>query len=232
MKILALITARGGSKRIPGKNIRKLCGKPLIEWSIDSAKNIGDICDVLVSTDDQLIADISRKAGAMVPWLRPSEMAQDDSSSVPTSLHALDWYQSNYGQVDGLLLLQPTSPFRTRKTIIKGIKLFEKNSMQSVISFSPVEEHPFWCFKLENGVMKKFISNQEQHFQSQDLPPVYIANGAFYLISPDNLKNNQSFYEGSIVPLIIDNYKESVDIDNEQDWEFAEMMCSKSNSKQ
>jgi len=226
MKILALITARGGSKRIPGKNIKKLCGKPLIEWSIDAVDDMEDICDILVSTDDQIIANIANKAEALVPWLRPKKLAGDNSSSVDVALHALNWYQDQYGRVDGILLLQPTSPFRTRKTILKGIELFSKNEMQSVVSFSKVKDHPFWCFELENGIMKKYINKQEKHLQSQELPDVYVTNGAFYLITPDNLRKHESFYKGSIIPLIIDDHKESLDIDTEWDWEVAEMICS------
>ena len=100
MKILALITARSGSKRIPDKNIKKLCGKPLINWSIDAAKGIEDICDILVSTDSTIIAEIADTAGATVPWIRPEEIATDSSSSVDVSLHALDWYQGEIGKVD------------------------------------------------------------------------------------------------------------------------------------
>ena len=226
MKILALITARSGSKRIPDKNIKKLCGKPLINWSIDVAKGIEDICDILVSTDSPIIADIAHKAGALVPWLRPEEMASDTSSSVDVSLHALDWYQAEIGKVDGLLLLQPTSPFRTQETIKKGIKLFFKHNMKSVVGFSPVNDHPLWCYKLENGIMKPFIDNKE-HLKSQDLPPLYITNGSIYLITPDELRINKSFYKGNIVPYIIDNPRESLDIDTLWDWEIAEMICNK-----
>tara|TARA_B100000795_G_C22775024_1_gene429630 strand:+ start:171 stop:863 length:693 start_codon:yes stop_codon:yes gene_type:complete len=226
MKILALITARGGSKRIPGKNIKNLCGKPLIEWSINAAKGLDGICDILVSTDNQNIANISIKAGALVPWLRPKKLAEDNSSSVNVALHAIQWYQNLYGQVDGILLLQPTSPFRTKKTILKGIELFFENEMQSVVSFSPVRDHPYWCFELKNGVMNKYANNHEKHFQSQDLPPVYVTNGALYLITPANLIENESFYKGKITPLIIDNQKECLDIDTEFDWEVAEMICS------
>ena len=227
MKILALITARSGSKRIPDKNIKKLCGKPLINWSIDAAKGIEDICDILVSTDSLTTADIALKAGALVPWLRPEEMASDTSSSVDVSLHALDWYQAEIGKVDGLLLLQPTSPFRTQETIKKGIKLFSKHKMKSVVSFSPVNDHPLWCYKLEKGTMKPFIYSNEEHLKSQDLPPLYITNGSIYLINPDELRMNKSFYKGNIVPYIIDNPRESLDIDTLWDWEIAEMICNK-----
>ena len=124
MKILALIPARGGSERLPDKNTRLLGDKPLIVWSIEIIKDIPEICDILVSTDDIDISKISKESGALLPWLRPAELATDTASSVDTALHALDWYEAEKGAVDGLLLLQPTSPFRSRDTIYKGIKLF------------------------------------------------------------------------------------------------------------
>src|SRR5438093_3043672 len=112
MRILALITARRGSKRLPAKNVRLLRGVPLITWSIDVVRNIPEICDILVSTDDAATAEIARRAGAAVPWLRPAALATDTASSVDVCLHSLDWYEQAHGAVDGLLLLQPTSPFR------------------------------------------------------------------------------------------------------------------------
>ena len=227
MKILALITARGGSKRIPNKNIKSLCGKPLIEWSILALNGIDYICDILVSTDSESVAKISNKAGAMVPWLRPKNLSEDSSSSVDVAIHALDWYQEHYGKVDGLLLIQPTSPFRSRDTIKKGIDLFRNNSKKSVISLSPVKDHPLWCYKIKDGLMKKFINNGEKHIRSQDLPAAYVTNGAFYLITPKNLVDNHSFYEGSIIPLMMDDPIESLDIDTKLDWDFAESFCKK-----
>ena len=132
MRILAFITARGGSKRLPGKNIRSLGGNPLIVWSIEVAKDISDICDILVSTDDSAIAETAKDAGALVPWLRPEELATDTAKSADVCLHGLEWYESEKGRVDGLLLLQPTSPFRTRETVLRGIELFRKNQYQYV----------------------------------------------------------------------------------------------------
>jgi len=227
MKILALITARGGSKRIPNKNIKNLCGKPLIEWSLSSLKGLDNICDILVSTDSELIAELSTKAGAMVPWLRPKHLAEDSSSSVDVSIHALNWYQKHHGSIDGLLLIQPTSPFRTKESINKGIELFKNNDTKSVIGFSPAKDHPLWCFELNDGLMRKYISNGEEHLRSQDLPPAYVTNGAFYLITPKNLISNRSFYKGDIVPLIMKNEIESIDIDTQWDWEIAELFCKK-----
>lgn len=222
MKILALIPARGGSKRLPGKNIRPLGGKPLIVWSIDAAKGIPDISDIMVSTDDRAIAGIALDAGALVPWLRPAELASDTASSVDVVLHALDWYEHEKGRVDGLLLLQPTSPFRSRETVLKGIEIFRSHQGRPVLGVSPAESHPMWCFRIEDDKMKPFIADGGGNLRSQDLPPAYVVNGAFYLIAPDALRKTRSFYSEDMVPLVISEPAECIDIDTEWDWRLAE----------
>ena len=188
MRILALITARGGSKRLPGKNIRLLGGKPLIVWSIEVAKNITDICDILVSTDDIDIAKVCEEAGALVPWLRPAELATDSSSSVDVALHALDWYEAEKGLVDGILLLQPTSPFRSKLNLMRGIELFKQHARKTVLGVSPTHKHPSWTLKLEGDYLMPFIEDHGLDARSQDLPTVYVVNGSFYLTSPAELR--------------------------------------------
>lgn len=221
MRILVLITARGGSKRLPGKNIRVLGGKPLIVWSIDAVKGLPECCDILVSTDDEKIAEVARNSGALVPWLRPTELSTDTASSVDVCLHALDWYEQHHGKVDGLLLLQPTSPFRTRRTVIHGLELFRKNKFP-VMGFSPAESHPMWCFKLEGNTLSPFIDASGLKLRSQDLPPAYVANGAFYLIAPQDLRSLKTFYSENMVPLLMEDSEESIDIDTEWDWFLSE----------
>lgn len=221
MNILALVLARGGSKRVPGKNIRPLGGRPLITWSINVVKGIPEICDILVSTDDSAIAEVARNSGALLPWLRPAELATDTASSVDVALHALDWYEREKGVVDGLLLLQPTSPFRRRETIDRGIHLFRQHNHRSVIGVSPVDSHPMWCFKIEGMAMKPFMDGG-LHLRSQDLPPAYAINGAFYLLTPSELRRYRSFYNDTTIPLVIDHPEESIDIDTEWDWKIAE----------
>jgi CMP-N,N'-diacetyllegionaminic acid synthase len=222
MRILALITARGSSKRIPGKNIRPLGGKPLIVWSIDAAKGIPDICDILVSTDDAEIAKVCKAAGANVPWLRPAELATDTASSVDVALHALDWYEAEKGSVDGLLLLQPTSPFRTRESILRGIHIFHENGQRAVVGFSEVKSHPMRCFYLNGDTMSPFIEGEGVNLRSQDLALAYEINGAFYLIAPNEFREGRSFNKVNMMPLIIIDPKESIDIDTEWDWKIAE----------
>lgn len=222
MRILAFIAARGGSKRLPGKNIRPLGGRPLIVWSIDVAKDISDICDILVSTDDSVIAKVAKDAEALVPWLRPADLATDAATSVDVCLHALDWYEAEKGGVDGLMLLQPTSPFRSRETVLRGIELFRKNQCRYVIGVSPAKSHPMWCFRLEGDYLSPFVEGKGINIRSQDLPLAFAINGAFYLIAPDDLRKQKSFYSKNMLPLVIDDLEESIDIDTESDWKEAE----------
>ena len=222
MKILALITARGGSKRLPGKNIRSLGGKPLVVWSIDVARGIPEICDILVSTDDPAIAAVCLEAGAYVPWLRPAGLATDTASSVDVALHALDWYEAEKGVVDGLLLLQPTSPFRTQKTVHTGIELFSKNEQQPVLGVSPAHAHPMWTLKKEGEYLVPFMQEHGFGTRSQDLPQALVVNGSFYLISSTELRACRSFVGVKTIPLLIESPQEALDIDTEWDWAMAE----------
>ncbi|CAN4273601.1 NeuA CMP-N-acetylneuraminic acid synthetase [Methylophilaceae bacterium] len=225
MRILALIAARGGSKRLPGKNMKLLGGKPLIVWSIDVAKNNPEICDILISTDDKAIAEICTEAGAYVPWLRPAELASDEASSVDVALHALDWYEAEKGVVDGILLLQPTSPFRTRLTIRNGVELFRAFNHQPVLGVSPSHEHPMWTLKSESDYLVPFMQEHGFGRRSQALPPLYVVNGIFYLISPAELRVYRSFIGEKTIPLIIESPQEALDIDTEWDFKIAEFIA-------
>jgi CMP-N,N'-diacetyllegionaminic acid synthase len=226
MKILALIAARGGSKRLPGKNIRPLGGKPLIVWTIDLAKKIPEICDILVSTDDQAIFGISVAAGALVPWLRPAELANDTASSVDVALHALDWYEACYGVVDGLLLLQPTSPFRSREMVCEGIKLFEENGRKAVLSISPASTHPMWALKFQGDNVVPFVEGDGLRLRSQDLPSAYQVNGGIYLISPAELRQRRAFTGAVTFPVLVESPIEALDIDTEWDFRIAEFVTA------
>lgn len=226
MKILALVPARGGSKRLPGKNVKLLGGKPLINWTIEIAQGIPEICEILVSTDDPAIAMVAKEAGANVPWLRPEGLATDQATSAEVALHALDWYESENGVVDGLLLLQPTSPFRTQAKIRLGIELFKRHSYRAVIGVSPAEDHPMWTFKMDSGFLVPFMESHGFGTRSQDLEPAFVANGGFYLISPIELRKGKSFVTIEQVPLLGESYKESLDIDTELDFELAEYLLN------
>lgn len=226
MKILALIPARGGSKRLPGKNIRKLDGVPLIMRTINAVEGIPEICDVLVSTDDVAVVNICSQASVLIPWLRPEILSSDEASSIDVALHALDWYEDEKGPVDALLLLQPTSPFRTKEIIKEGIQLYKKFLPKAVIGVSPVSTHPMWMVTINDGRLESFMSQDSFEKRSQDLPSTYVVNGAFYLIQPEELRGSRSFLTRNTIPLIMNSPKESLDIDTEFDWQLAEWFAS------
>ena len=227
MKILALIPARGGSKRLPNKNILPLGGKPLISWTIDAVKDTPEIVDILVSTDSCEIASVARAAGALVPWLRPDVLSTDTATSMDVCLHALDWYEEKYGDVDGLLLLQPTSPFRDKSTIKKGIELFESHhGERPVASFSPADTHPSWCFKVNGDRIEPFLKGVNLEVRSQDLGKAYVINGALYLGRPSYLRESRSFINGATLPLLIESMPEGLDIDTVWDWNIAESILN------
>ncbi len=227
MKILALITARGGSKRLPNKNTRLLGGKPLIVWTIEAARGASDFVDILVSTDSTEIANVSMSAGALVPWLRPEELATDSASSMSVCMHALDWYEKEKGQVDGLMLLQPTSPFRSIDTIRCAIKLFVGHPQGAVVSFSEAQSHPMWCYSIKDQNISPFISCENRPSRSQDLPKAYAVNGAVYIASPRYLRKNGSFIGRDTTPLIMCSTTEILDIDTEWDWIMAESIVNR-----
>lgn len=226
MKILTLIPARGQSKRVPGKNKRALGGKPLICWSIHCAQEVEEVCEVLVSTDDPEIAAIAASAGASVPWMRPDELATDTATSVDVALHALNWYEREHGDVDGLLLLQPTSPFRSRETIRRGLEVFRQSNCRPVVAVSPAHPHPMWCVRIEDGQLVPFMTPNGFTLRSQELPPVFAINGVLYLIAPNDLRQARSFFVEGAAPIVIDSEREAFDIDTEHDWRCAEAYAS------
>ncbi|MEW7009882.1 cytidylyltransferase domain-containing protein [Lentilitoribacter sp. EG35] len=222
MNILALICARGGSKRLPGKNIKMLGGRPLIQWSIEAALSVPEITNILISTDDEDIANTARKCGISVPWLRPPELATDSASSVDVAIHALDYFEREHGELDGLILLQPTSPFRKPSSIKNAINIFCKQNKRPVVSVSKVKSHPMWCFEVNDNMMSPFIPGDGASTRYQDLPAAYSLNGLLYLISPARLRTEKSFIGDDCIPTICEDMIEAIDIDSEWDWQCAE----------
>jgi len=225
MNVLVLIPARGGSKRVPGKNIRKLAGKPLIEWTIAAALGHEDVVEVLVSTDDPDIAAVAKAAGACVPWLRPEYLATDTAGSADVALHALDWFEAQRGAVDALLLLQPTSPLRRRTSVKAGLELFYQNMAMALVGVSAVQTHPYWSYRIHADRLIPFLSSVPKNMRSQDLPPAYMVNGAFYLITPELLRRERTFVPFGSRPFLMDDPVEAIDIDTEFDWRIAECLA-------
>lgn len=222
MRLLGLVPARGGSKRLPGKNIRTLGDRPLIAWTLRAAQDSGVLCDVLVSTDAPAIADTARQWGGWVPWLRPAGLAGDTSTSVEVAVHALDWYEAERGPVDGLMLLQPTSPFRHPDSIRRAAALFESGHGHPVVSLCPAASHPAWTFRIEGGALVPYLGWQALGRRAQDLEPAYTLNGAIYLVAPDTLRKQAAFVTEATLPLVMDDPAESLDIDTASDWLLAE----------
>lgn len=227
MSLVALIPARGGSKRLPGKNTRPLGGKPLIAWTIQAALASQCFSSVLVSTDDAAIADISLQYGAKLPGLRPAHLATDEAGSVDVALHALANWVENSAEIDGMVLLQPTSPFRTAASIRAGCALFQASPGFPVVGVSPAETHPAWCFRIESGHLQAFMPRDKEISRSQDLPPAFAVNGAFYAISPARLARERSFLPADTHAFIMDDPRETLDIDTPWDWEIAECILAR-----
>jgi len=222
--ILAVIPARGGSKRLHRKNILPLGGLPLVAWSIRAARESGVLCDILVSTDDQEIAEVAIAYGARVPWLRPLELASDTASVVDVLLHDLNRYEAmvNVG-IDAVMLLQPTSPYRRASTIRGAVDAFQYSNGASIIGVSPAKTHPFWCLVSdEEGGMRPFANPDGLVLRSQDLPPVFEVNGCLYLTDAKYLRESRSIFTKPFRPYFIEDPVESIDIDTPFDWRVAE----------
>ncbi|UXH77629.1 cytidylyltransferase domain-containing protein [Roseateles amylovorans] len=224
LRLLALVPARGGSKRLPRKNVLMLGGRPLIQWSIDAARESGVCIDVLVSTDDDEIAQASRDAGAMVPWLRPAELATDTAGSAGVISHALDWYEQAHGAVDAVLLLQPTSPFRSAKAIRGAVRTYADQAgttRHPVVSVSPAASHPAWTFAWQDGELRPSLGWEPLSLRSQDLTPAYALNGALYVIPAEDARAARPIVRPGVLPFVMTDARESLDIDTADDWALA-----------
>lgn len=223
MKILAIIPARGGSKRLPGKNIKVLNGKPLVQWTIESAIGVDEVKRVVVSTDSQEIADISMKAGAEVPFLRPGELATDTSSTSDVIKHTLDFYKNIGEEYDFILLLQPTSPLRNVLHNKQAIELLKSKRADAVVSLCECEHSPLWANTLADDLsMNNFIRDELKATRSQDLPKYYRLNGAIYLSRVTRFYQEKSLFLSSNIYGYKMNNESSVDIDHELDFLLAE----------
>ena len=224
MKILAIIPARGGSKRLPRKNILELCGKPLIQWTIDAALECDGIDTVMVSTDCSEISQIAKNAGAEVPFLRNAELSSDTASSADVVLDAISYYKNNNQLFDAIILLQPTSPLRTTEDISNAISLYKEKSANAIVSVTECEHSPLWCNTLpDNLSMDNFILDNIKKTRSQDLPIYYRLNGAIYLVKTVIFQQEKQFIPSFTYSLIMKN-ENSIDIDTEFDFNLAKLI--------
>lgn len=223
-RVLAFIPARGGSKRLPRKNVLPLAGKPLIGWSIDAAKESQYIDQLFVSTDDQEIADIASLHGVHIPELRPVEMASDTAKGEDALFYTLEHFAKD---ADIVVLLQPTSPLRTTHHIDEALDLFIKKDAFSVVSVTPCEHPPLWSNTLPSDCSMGNFIQSEALKRSQDLGEYYRLNGAVYIFNVSKLQDmGEVCYTSESYAYIMDNYV-SIDIDNKIDFELAEFFMER-----
>jgi CMP-N,N'-diacetyllegionaminic acid synthase len=224
-KVLAVIPARGGSKRLPRKNILDLGGKPLISWTIESAQKSKFIDRVIVSTEDFEIAKVAKKFKCEVPFYRPSELSKDSTTTLDVVVDLIQELGKQGEYYDYVILLQPTSPFRTEYHIDMACEqLMKSNKADAIVSVTPAEHHPLWCNTLpENKSMSSFLSKDIDNIRSQDLPDYYRLNGAIYICSIDLLCAENTFFPKNVCYAFIMPQKDSIDIDTKEDFDFARL---------
>ncbi|MGV8933487.1 MAG: cytidylyltransferase domain-containing protein [Gallionellaceae bacterium] len=223
MNTFALIPARGGSKGIPRKNIKLFAGKPLIVWTIEAALRSSMLDAVVVSTDDPEIADVARQAGAQVPFMRPSELALDQTPGLDPVLHALD----QLPQYDSVLLLQPTSPLRATEDIDACLRLATQQHARSVVSVSEADTHPYWTYRLtKDQALSRFV-DAEPIARRQDLPQAFALNGALYFADANWLRSSGSLVGTETLAYVMAKER-SVDLDTPLDWKLAELLLKES----
>jgi CMP-N-acetylneuraminic acid synthetase len=209
-RILALIPARGGSKGLPGKNIRPLLGKPLIAWTIEQALESKYIDKVIVSTDSAEIARVSKKSGADVPFIRPKRLATDTSKVIDTVFHAIEELEKEGLKFDYLVLLESTSPLRKEGDLDNAIKklIDHSNKADSIISVGEIAlEHPIYAKKISNGFIKSYFSLDKTDMQRQELPAAYFPYGVVYLSKLSTMRKKRAVYAGRILPYVIERWQ-------------------------
>jgi CMP-N-acetylneuraminic acid synthetase len=226
MHVLGLIPARGGSKGVPRKNIRLLCGKPVLLYTAEAALSAKRLDRVVLSTDDEEIAEIGKRCGIEVPFIRPSMLAKDDTPMLPVVQHALRWMESNLSPVDVVCLLQPTNPLRRSDDIDRSIDIMEKTGCDSVISFVDVgEKHPARMkYIAEDGrVVDPPFAEETEGKRRQDLPKIYLREGSIYLTRRDVIMTQNSFKGGDCRAIIIPQER-ACNIDTPMDLLLAELL--------
>ena len=228
MQVLGVITARGGSKGLPRKNIRLLCGKPLLQYTAESALACRRLSRVILSTDDIEIAKVGRDCGLEVPFLRPSELAADDTPTLPVIQHAVAWMEARGEYHDAICQLQPTNPLRRPEDIDACIELLERSDADAVMTVLPVpaEHNPHWVyFRSESGWLYLSTGETTPIPRRQELPPSFHREGSVYVTRRDVVMKKNNLYGERVIGHLVD-IDRSVNIDGRQDWERAELLLS------
>lgn len=230
MKALGVIPARGGSKSVPRKNLHLLGGKPLLAWTIESARRAKALDRLIVSTDDHEIAEVARAFGAEVPFLRPAALAADDTPDLPVFQHALRALREAGGYVpDAVVHLRPTQPFRTAEEIDAVVELLERTGADCVKSVRPVSEHPFKMYRLADDRLVPYLDTPERRRRGPDVPrqglePVYLSAGVVDAVRRAVIEAGST--EGErVVPWLADPSR-YVNLDSPRDFEIAEALLA------
>ena len=224
--ILCVIPCRGGSKGIPGKNIIDLGGKPMLAWTIKSAQEALGVNRIIVSTDCDEIADLSRELGAEVPFRRPEHIASDDVHAVNVVLHALEWLDQNENyHPQGVMMLLPTSPLRLAADIDAAINLFLSNNSSAVVSVVDLGKYMTNLRFVEENKLIRTFPDENPNAQRQGLRKLYSVNGSIFLADPDVLRNAKTFHVDGALPLIMDIFS-SIDVNSWDDLSLARRVIS------
>jgi len=224
LRYLAVIPARGGSKRVLRKNLRLLGGKPLLSYTIEAANQSHLLDKVIVSTDDKEIAELALSSGVEVPFLRPAELAQDSSAVIAALQHLVENIEKDGIVIHALVLLQPTSPFRTAAHIDEAISLFETSGADTVTAVRESREHPYYSWTISEKKLVPFFTMKHQSMVRQELPSALVENGSIYIIKR-TLLDSDKLYGENTVPYLMDNHS-SLDIDTMEDIHWAEFLLS------
>tara|TARA_R110002020_G_scaffold183864_6_gene380392 strand:+ start:2030 stop:2740 length:711 start_codon:yes stop_codon:yes gene_type:complete len=227
--VIAIIPARGGSKRLPRKNIKLLSGKPLIAWTIIAAKESHVFDRIIVSTDDEEIAKISNQYGAETPFLRPQDLSSDTATTDDVVTHAVKWLRDNDGYIsENITVLQPTSPLRDGSSIIGAFDTFKKFGADAVVSVCEVEHPLELAGKLPEDLSLSHFISPKNIKRSQDIPTSYRLNGAIYIYSKGLIGKSKEVYSTTSKSYAYKMPREkSVDIDDELDFLWAEFLVNK-----
>lgn len=226
MKYIVLICARGDSKGLPGKNIKPLNGTPLIGWSINIAKKIDRVSRIIVSTDSEDIARVALEYGAEVPFMRPKELAQDDSPEWLVWRHAIKYMESNTGEnVDAIIVLPATAPLRSVDDVNSCIDLYENEEVDSIITVGAASRNPYFNMIVndENGYASLVISPESQTTRRQDAPEVYDMTTVAYVVNSDFVKRFNGIFDGKTKSVLIPRER-VIDIDDLTDFKVAECL--------
>lgn len=223
---LAIIPARGGSREVPRKNIHPVAGRPLIAWTIDAALASRAVTRTVVSTDSVEIANVARSHEAEVPVMRPPELARDDTPGVVPVLHLVEWLTQHERYCpDHIVVLQPTSPLRTTEDIDAAIDLLVTRNASSVVSVCRTPHHPRWMKRVDDDGAVAGLFELDEGTPRQELPPVYVLNGALYIVRRDVLLERRSLYGEKTLAYVMPAER-SLDIDTTWDLYLADLILS------